>query len=639
MARRKKKRLDDFGEKIGGARKDVYLNRGMTVEELAVLDPEILQRELNKKTLWPKPDYAQMVERGMDISLVYAIKRMRDIVPAQPFVSRDLNTDKDTGKLIRTMLYHDYMQYLNFMKEAAESITDKSQFREFLKQHREQYMTCVNEKTDEYVMRERYASFFRNGKTANLTKVLKQLDASGFEWGFRFHSVSDDERVMTDITQFQKEIIMKQFCFTEEMKAMTHCQVFCYDPVEDILPEVYWIDKGVMPNLFAITQEDFITKACWETGIGLYDIQEDTYILYDAREQKILGLNYRTPQQAVAERVMQYEEEKEKVQLSITRARNKESWVPPVISHPVRTGQDYRHGMDAKEKDFLSDLGMIAGEFGNALPQQERHFHLNRCYDSFQDLAHILNVDPRSMGLGDQLAIGFASRGVGGPGAGAAHYEPGFNVINLTRKHGPGCLAHEWAHALDNYIGRTLDLNTPGKVSSYASVNYQDPDCPKSIRDLMDFIEHSDYKKNSQIFNTLFYKSGTDYWHTENELFARAFDCYVKDRLSELGMTNDYLTYNADSFSVPYQKEENDIDILVAFPVGQEREQINLYFDTMVREISEKGILHEAEFETKSVEDKAEAVLPETQSWEPVEMTEDGERYYNEPLFDFEYEM
>mgnify|MGYP007025216202 CR=1 FL=1 len=25
MARRKKKRLDDFGEKIGGARKDVYL--------------------------------------------------------------------------------------------------------------------------------------------------------------------------------------------------------------------------------------------------------------------------------------------------------------------------------------------------------------------------------------------------------------------------------------------------------------------------------------------------------------------------------------------------------------------------------------------------------------------------------------
>nr|WP_289422571.1 LPD1 domain-containing protein [Faecalibaculum rodentium] len=122
-------------------------------------------------------------------------------------------------------------------------------------------------------------------------------------------------------------------------------------------------------------------------------------------------------------------------------------------------------------------------------------------------------------------------------------------------------------------------------------------------------------------------------------MFARAFDCYVKDRLSELGMTNDYLTYNADSFSVPYQKEENDIDILVAFPVGQEREQINLYFDTMVREISEKGILHEAEFETKSVEDKAEAVLPETQSWEPVEMTEDGERYYNEPLFDFEYEM
>ena len=107
----------------------------------------------------------------------------------------------------------------------------------------------------------------------------------------------------------------------------------------------------------------------------------------------------------------------------------------------------------------------------------------------------------------------------------------------------------------------------------------------------------------------------------------------------EKGLTNDYLTYNADSFSVPYQKSENDIDILTAFPTGEERRQINRCFDRMVREIAEKGILHEAEFETKSVEEKAEAGSAEPQPWGPVEMTEDGERYYNEPLFDFEYEM
>jgi len=58
--------------------------------------------------------------------------------------------------------------------------------------------------------------------------------------------------------------------------------------------------------------------------------------------------------------------------------------------------------------------------------------------------------------------LAFGARGKGGKGAAAAHYEPDTTgkvtddtvVINLTRENGPGSLAHEWFHAIDNYFAR-----------------------------------------------------------------------------------------------------------------------------------------------------------------------------------------
>ena len=37
-----------------------------------------------------------------------------------------------------------------------------------------------------------------------------------------------------------------------------------------------------------------------------------------------------------------------------------------------------------------------------------------------------------------------------------AHYEPLLEVINLTKLRGAGCLAHEWAHALDDILSESL---------------------------------------------------------------------------------------------------------------------------------------------------------------------------------------
>lgn len=71
---------------------------------------------------------------------------------------------------------------------------------------------------------------------------------------------------------------------------------------------------------------------------------------------------------------------------------------------------------------------------------------------AFCDLARVLRIDRKEVSLGGTLFLAFASRGNGG--SGPATYDPKYHVINFTREGGAGSLAHEWAHALDYYIGK-----------------------------------------------------------------------------------------------------------------------------------------------------------------------------------------
>jgi hypothetical protein len=87
---------------------------------------------------------------------------------------------------------------------------------------------------------------------------------------------------------------------------------------------------------------------------------------------------------------------------------------------------------------------------------QERQLHLNHAYDSFMDLAEVLDVPPKAMSLNGMLGVAIGAQGSGG--FAAAHFVPGVNEINLTRESGAGSLAHEWAHALDHYFARQAGM-------------------------------------------------------------------------------------------------------------------------------------------------------------------------------------
>lgn len=122
-----------------------------------------------------------------------------------------------------------------------------------------------------------------------------------------------------------------------------------------------------------------------------------------------------------------------------------------------RTGPEFRKdGENITSERLLETFGLRGVNFGNWLkgssPKllRERQLHLNHAYDALMDLAELTGLPPKALSLNGMLGLAIGAQGSGG--VNAAHFVPGVNEINITRAHGAGSLAHEWAHALDHYF-------------------------------------------------------------------------------------------------------------------------------------------------------------------------------------------
>lgn len=196
-----------------------------------------------------------------------------------------------------------------------------------------------------------------------------------------------------------------------------------------------------------------------------------------------------------------------------------------------RRGPDYRAGAPVNVANFADAFRFRGVEFGNWVTQEERADFLGRCYDAFCDLAELLGISRAGLGL-EGLGFAFASRGVG---RAAAHYEPGRNVINLTKRSGAGCVAHEWFHALDHFLGVRAGL---GGYLSKAAPAQRVGRLGDAMTALLQAIRASQYYQRSRKIDDLRDKS---YWATSVELCARAFEKYIHARLNEAGRASDFL--------------------------------------------------------------------------------------------------
>lgn len=180
-------------------------------------------------------------------------------------------------------------------------------------------------------------------------------------------------------------------------------------------------------------------------------------------------------------------------------------------------------------------------EFGNWVNQNERQNTLANLSLSSDDLAKVLGVPKNVVGMQD-LSFAFGARGNGG--GSAAFYIPSRRLINLTKPHGASSLAHEYAHAIDYRASRLLGEELKSTAAFRQIIKREKPanEIEEAYYLLMYAIYYTKSGKRTAMFNDSLKTDKPGYWASPREMFARAYEAWVKHELEKKGLRNYFLT-------------------------------------------------------------------------------------------------
>lgn len=543
-------KLKDFGKKIGGARKDLWIKRGLLwsdTEEMT--DPE-KQKYVKRDYIWPKPETSSVPEECR--LLVYWQCEMRKCLYPNP-----RKTDEDSLRR--------YVEEIGKFKELTMSVQNEKDIESFMKASIKgqimkptggHYYSAAEEYADA-VDDTRYIRLYNS--TLHLWQFKRKMEKSGF-------GVPKNERLLSKYPVFEVEEGPFEIKTSSDSKGfflLRHIgkATYYYYPSANFLGSVSY---------------------------GSFILANDTLhrIEFGGTEDDC--------------KVMQAELLKQ----SSEKTKRKKTFLPPQLKNIRRIGADYRHGKDVAGEKLLKDFGIRGGEFGNWTSNADRIHSLNMAYDAFMDMAEALEIQNTDISLPGlltgSLGIAFGARGSGNY---VATYEPTREVINITRMRGPGSLAHEWGHALDDFIGKKSGGTEMASDLLGTKTNIT---IPGSMEVLLNELKYSKEKKaytqyfvSSRKYGSMYSKSGIGYWTSSCELFARAYACYLLDVLAKKGIVDDYLVGHAE-VNVDMDAKGN---IVRAYPVGEEREYFNTLFDNLFTELKQLGWLAQrTEFKPEPVQ-------------------------------------
>lgn len=245
---------------------------------------------------------------------------------------------------------------------------------------------------------------------------------------------------------------------------------------------------------------------------------------------------------------------------------------PYVPRKKIEEIRNVKLGYDVTPQQFIDTFKFRGVQFGNSMPDRERQLFLNNSYYAFKVLAHLLNIPDSWIGLGGQLGIAFGARGQGGA---SAHYEADLNIINLTRRSGPGSISHEWFHAVDALLARTRGFE--GRLVSELLPEMNLKDAPDKYRENINLLTgivtkqlapSTKYYKRSQ--NLASQKGVKKYWIDSGEMLARAFESFIQDAMSQKEIVCDWLAMGTQLNDEPEEHQDKN-----PYPQGDERKHLN----------------------------------------------------------------
>ena len=553
-----KEKIEDFGQKIGGAKKDIYADYLEKMESFVGDDANITMAKD-----FPMPNYKQLAKEGVSIETLASIAAIRDSIPAKPKGKFKLRNWAETFRTLREiatqLLTEPDSEVANAWKELL------SHEAGILKDIKSYSFVRRTPTQEDYDLRKKVGIAPANGvntqlgKIASKTMLYRALGLPDFtkakKWSIGYFRNVNYDKQGEPLDKPTNAYVAK---YNKRAK-ITAPKSFKTDPQEAIM-EIADQIKRVMKTEPDPDKEDRRRKP-----YGVYQSRLDKSI-YIARKvsRRIIRLKdgFETVSDAHAylrdnfDEIEQLFNEKKNVKLR--REENR-----------PREGERLRRPNENIDPDqFMSRFGFRGVEFGNYVENKRRQQNLNETYDALNDLASVLNIPTEALSLDGTLALAFGARGSGGKRAAAAHYEPIKIAINLTKKRGAGSLAHEWFHGLDNYYSKLnkkdkTDVGASGYITEHITshskpiAQYVSDDVIDAFVDLMRKIRSSDFKKRAEKFDEA---RTEDYYSTNIELAARAFEGYVVNKLAGTGISNDFLA-NIDPTggAYPTQQEQKEI--------------------------------------------------------------------------------
>ena len=626
---------DEFGKKIGGSKRDLWKNRNLCIEDLLDMNEREVETYVKKDNVWKKPDYEKMVkEDGVDREIVYYIKLVRDSLPTKPADSSEkyINYISKIKELLETISCVAEIQSFYPEKFKPEFIVQKSSYTVTAKPAYAGLLTSktlkavktdlvhirrdMNKKefcmtADQKVLNSVY--IYQYNDDCHITQ-MKGYNCLIYKSGYSSYYFYERNGEFADLDFKSGEwfvatkngIVLKaSFTSKEEAEAWTlkvlsglndvPKQAKKNDAKKKYVPEQLKNIRhtGSVFRMGSVTGDDYLNTFTFHGGefgnwLNDNDRQYSLDYGYDAFYDLALALDI--PSEAISmggvlsiafgargsgNAMAHYEPLRQVINLTKTKgagslAHEYGHAIDYIIGSKVNKNsksllQTYMFGSIPEVKKLVDT--MLYSEVNG----DERKKHFEKEFQKYKEICFKWITSELSDDVSQEIKDEAESI------ADDMCREKGISFDMVD-----GFTCPVLLDFLKSNSGTSKHKKTvieACKAASYAASRM------KCLENNTSFKKNTRYYENSKKFANIYSKDSHGYWDSKEEMFARAFACYVEDKLAALDITDDYLCGHADT-CVAY---DDDMNIIPAYPQGEERKRINKAFDELITALKEKG--------------------------------------------------
>ena len=545
-------KIQDFGEKIGGANKDQWKDRGLSKADVQAMTEAERLLYITKNEIWPRVDYKKLYAAGADKRVLYCIKKVRDAVPTSPKAMFGCVSEKTENFYIELLTelrggMDPAESYENIQKFAGRILRTyplTSRLRNALLLCRTPYKV-KNGMTESGFLKEEDKT--EKGKTggrkepAGTRKVryrpprLKTIERIGGDDVRGGRDVTGEE--LDEVYSFRGGEFGNWLPDAERQESLN----FTFDSLHDLACALRILDKE-------IGLDGGLAIAFGSRGRG------NEYAHYESA-RKVISLcrfggagslahemihaidNYACIKILGREGMYSDENTGGSIAALMKVIRERELSHEETIAH-----------LRAEQKEMLGrleqDLAYVSRRHADPVLEARSRAYIQAVLEE--------TVNPALLSYYEQ--------------AGKYDMSPAYAAfVAFQKEHGDRNPGHGKNRHYFNVKRR--------RITELAA---------KLVRpDQIDNIYgDSHFMADARELDQLYTRQGHGYWSSDCELLARAGAVYVKDRLAEQGIRNDYLCGHADVPGISYE----DHTIYIS-PQGEERETINTAFDAFFEDL------------------------------------------------------